>query len=70
MLDDVRVPVSNTIGTIGRGFQQQMSQFVMERMFGAYSIPATAKQALDRTKAYALQRPVFGKPLSANQYLA
>ena len=28
--DDCRVPVSNTIGQIGRGFQQQMSQFVVE----------------------------------------
>lgn len=68
--DDVRVPVSNTIGAIGRGFQQQMSQFVMERMFGAYGIPAGVSRALQRTKEYALQRRVFGKPLTANQYLA
>jgi citronellyl-CoA dehydrogenase len=69
-LDDVRVPVANTIGEIGRGFQQQMSQFVIERMFGAYGIPTAAKVALDRTKDYALQRHIFGKPLAANQYLA
>ena len=34
--DDVRVPVRNTIGEIGRGFQQQMAQFVIERIFAAY----------------------------------
>lgn len=30
--DDVRVPVSNTIGDANRGFQQQMNQFQDERM--------------------------------------
>ncbi|MFD6196509.1 acyl-CoA dehydrogenase family protein [Mycobacteriaceae bacterium NPDC060252] len=68
--DDVRVPVSNTIGEVGRGFQQQMSQFVMERMFGAYGIPASVNRALQRTKEYALARHVFGKPLTKNQHLA
>ena len=29
---DVRVPVANTIGEIGRGFQQQMVQFQAERL--------------------------------------
>ena len=69
-LDGVRVPVSNTIGDIGRGFQQQMSQFVVERMFGSYSVPATCQLALDRTKEYACERHAFGRPLAANQYLA
>ncbi len=35
-LVDVRVPVANTIGEIGRGFQQQMAQFQNERMIAAY----------------------------------
>ena len=34
---DMRVPVSNTIGQIGRGFQQQMVQFQDERMIGTYT---------------------------------
>ncbi|CAM3861259.1 acyl-CoA dehydrogenase family protein [Smaragdicoccus niigatensis] len=68
--DDVRVPVSNTIGEIGRGFQQQMSQFVMERMFGAYGAPTSCTRQLQRTKEYALQRHIFGKPIAANQFLA
>ena len=33
---DVRVPVSNTIGEIGRGFQQQMVQFQAERLITVY----------------------------------
>jgi citronellyl-CoA dehydrogenase len=67
---DVHVPVSNTIGTIGRGFQQQMAQFVVERMFSAYGVPASCRRALERTRDYLKQREVFGKPLMANQYIA
>ncbi|WP_069166892.1 acyl-CoA dehydrogenase family protein [Nocardia altamirensis] len=67
--EDVRVPVRNTIGEIGRGFQQQMSQFVMERMFAAYSAPISCALQLEMTRDYAKQRKVFGQPLTANQYL-
>ena len=70
VFDDMRVPVSNTIGVIGRGFQQQMSQFVIERMFAAYGQPASARRALERTRDYLKQREAFGQPLMANQYLA
>ncbi|WP_248489890.1 acyl-CoA dehydrogenase family protein [Tsukamurella sp. PLM1] len=69
-LEGVRVPVRNTIGETGRGFQQQMSQFVMERMFGSYNIPIAAQRALDRTRDYARGRRMFGHAQSANQYLA
>jgi citronellyl-CoA dehydrogenase len=67
---DLRVPVSNTIGEIGRGFQQQMSQFVVERMYAAYGTVGSARRALDRTRDYLRSRNAFGKPLMANQYLA
>src|SRR3954469_13038372 len=67
--DDMRVPVSNTIGHIGRGFQQQMAQFVVERMFAAYGAPASLQGALTRTAQYLKQRTAFGQPLLANQYL-
>ncbi len=69
VLDDVRVPVSNTIGEAGRGFQQQMSQFQDERMIGAYMAVAGARRAIDRTIDYLRMREVFGKPLLANQHL-
>ena len=38
VFEDLRVPVSNTIGEIGRGFQQQMAQFQNERMIAAYQM--------------------------------
>ncbi|MGI9195937.1 MAG: acyl-CoA dehydrogenase family protein [Candidatus Nanopelagicales bacterium] len=69
VLDDVRVPVSNTIGEPGMGFQQQMAQFQDERLVGAYIALAGARRALDRTKEYLQQRVAFGKPLLANQHL-
>ena len=63
VLDQVRVPVSNTIGEPDRGFQQQMAQFQDERLVGAYIAVAGARRALDRTKEYLQQRVAFGKPL-------
>ena len=69
VFDGVRVPVSNTIGEIGRGFQQQMAQFTDERLIGAYMSVASMRKALDLTKQYLQEREAFGKPLLANQYL-
>ncbi len=69
VFEDVRVPVSNTIGEVGRGFQQQMMQFQDERLVGSYLAAMGAKRALERTKEYLHQRHAFGKPLIANQYL-
>ena len=69
VLDEVRVPVSNTIGEPGRGFQQQMAQFQDERMIGAYMAASGARRAIDRTIDYLRQREAFGKPLLANQHL-
>ena len=64
---DVRVPVSNTIGQIGRGFQQQMNQFQNERMIAAYQMIGAVELALERTVAYLKERVAFGAPLLANQ---
>jgi citronellyl-CoA dehydrogenase len=66
---DCRVPVSNTIGEIGRGFQQQMGQFVVERMWGAYTAVGACLGALEKTREYVRQRRAFGAPLAANQYI-
>lgn len=65
--DDVRVPVSNTIGEPGRGFQQQMAQFQNERMIAAYQMIGAVELALERTVAYLRERQAFGAPLLANQ---
>ena len=67
---DVRVPAGNTIGEVGRGFQQQMAQFQNERMSAAYGGVGRMEQALTRTAAYLKTRSVFGEPLIDRQYVA
>lgn len=68
-LQDVRVPVANTIGEVGKGFQQQMAQFVVERMWVSYGTASACQLALDRTREYLSQREVFGKRLLDHQYV-
>lgn len=66
---DARVPVANTIGTVGRGFQQQMAQFQNERMIATYSAVGAMDEALRRTAEYLRQRQAFGQPLLSRQYI-
>ncbi|MDG2334535.1 MAG: acyl-CoA dehydrogenase family protein [Myxococcota bacterium] len=65
--DSVRVPVSHTIGEIGRGFQQQMMQFQDERLVACVSSVAAAKDVWEATRKWAEERVLFGKPLSKMQ---
>ncbi len=67
--DDCRVPVANTIGQVGKGFQQQMAQFVVERMWGAYSVVGACERAIERTAEFLTERHVFGEPLLSKQYI-
>ncbi|MDP3971823.1 MAG: acyl-CoA dehydrogenase family protein [Candidatus Nanopelagicales bacterium] len=69
VFDDVRVPVTNTIGHEGRGFQQQMAQFQDERLIASYMVSSGIKRALTRTKEYLKIRHAFGEPLIHNQYI-
>jgi len=65
--ENVRVPVSNTIGDIGRGFQQQMMQFQDERLVAVVSVNASTEHLWERTKQWCQERIVFKKPLSKHQ---
>jgi citronellyl-CoA dehydrogenase len=65
--EDVRVPVSNTIGEIGRGFQQQMMQFQDERLVACVSCVAGSLELWELTKRWCQERVLFGKPLSKMQ---
>jgi len=65
--DDVRVPISNTIGDPNRGFQQQMNQFQDERMVVVVTAPVTARRLWDETLRHCQQRMLFGKPLAKMQ---
>jgi len=61
--EDVRVPVTNTIGDIGRGFQQQMMQFQDERLVACVSTYASSFGLWEETRKWCEERRVFGKPL-------
>jgi citronellyl-CoA dehydrogenase len=68
-LVDCRVPVANTVGEEGRGFQQQMAQFQPERLIASFMAVGQCSWALDETIAYVNSRTAFGQPLSANQHI-
>ncbi|MDH3685126.1 MAG: acyl-CoA dehydrogenase family protein [Myxococcales bacterium] len=65
--EDVRVPVANTIGEIGRGFQQQMMQFQDERLVACVSTIASSAQLWEETRRWCEERHLFGKPLAKMQ---
>ena len=65
--EDVRVPIANTIGDPGRGFQQQMMQFQDERLIACISSNAGAQALWEATRRYCEQRIVFKRPLSKMQ---
>jgi citronellyl-CoA dehydrogenase len=65
--EDVRVPVSNTIGEVGRGFHQQMMQFQDERLVACISSNSASLGLWETTRAHCEQRVLFGKPLSKMQ---
>ena len=65
--EDVRVPVSNTIGDPSRGFQQQMNQFQDERMVPVVMGPVVSRHLWEATLKHAQERVLFGKPLSKMQ---
>ena len=62
--DDMRVPVSNLLGTEeGQGFVQLMQQLPEERMFIAMNALGSMERAVEETIAYTRDRKVFDKPL-------
>jgi citronellyl-CoA dehydrogenase len=65
--DGVRVPVANTIGQIGRGFQQQMVQFQDERLVGCVTTIAAIAYLWEETRRWCDQRVLFGRALSKMQ---
>ena len=64
---NVRVPVSNTIGAVGAGFQQQMKQFQDERLVACIQMISGSVLLWQETKDWTQNRVLFGKPLSKMQ---
>jgi long-chain-acyl-CoA dehydrogenase len=65
--DGVRVPASNVLGAVGRGFVHLMERLPRERLSIAVQAVASARAAIGWTLAYTLERRAFGKPIAAFQ---
>jgi acyl-CoA dehydrogenase len=63
ILDDVRVPEENLVGTRGAGFLQQMQFFDETRTGVAAQGVGIAKGAAERALEYAQEREQFGRPI-------
>jgi len=64
ILDDVRVPEENLVGTEGGGFLQLMQFFDETRTMVAAQGVGIARGATDRALEYAQERKQFGRPIS------
>ncbi|MFB6178708.1 MAG: acyl-CoA dehydrogenase family protein [Halorientalis sp.] len=67
ILDDVRVPEENLVGTRGMGFLQQMQFFDETRTQVAAQGVGIAKGAAERALEYAQEREQFGRPIAEFQ---
>lgn len=67
LLEDVRVPATAVLGPVGGGLAIAQTFTHENRIRQAASSCGAAKFCIDRAVAYARDRIVFGKPLSANQ---
>ena len=61
---DLRVPVTNVLGTEGGGFAMLMTQLAQERLIQAIRAVASAEAALRWTLDYVAQRQMFGQTLA------
>jgi alkylation response protein AidB-like acyl-CoA dehydrogenase len=66
--DNVRVPSTNVIGEVDRGFIHMMERLVQERVGAAVSNIAHARQILDETLAYVKERKAFGQAVGSFQH--
>jgi long-chain-acyl-CoA dehydrogenase len=66
--DDVRVPLTNLLGTVeGQGFKQLMQQLPQERLIVAVGSVAVMESAVADTLRYTKQREAFGRQVFAFQ---
>ena len=66
--ENVRVPASNVIGEVDRGFIHMMERLVQERLGAAVSNLAHARQILVETIEYVKERKAFGQPVGSFQH--
>src|SRR5699024_7461581 len=70
MLDNVKVPHENLLGTKGKGFYQIMWQLQGERLNGAASSIGMAQYTYELALEYAQTRMAFEQPVSNFQVIS
>lgn len=63
VLDDVRVPATNVLGTVGGGITNMMRNLEIERLTLAAMSVGIADRCMDIMLRYAADRRTFGKPI-------
>jgi alkylation response protein AidB-like acyl-CoA dehydrogenase len=66
---DVRVPESAVLGSVGKGFYHIMWELQGERLIGAAGSVAGAQHVFDKTLAYAKERQAFGRAIGHFQVI-
>jgi isovaleryl-CoA dehydrogenase len=64
VLDEVRVPAANVLGTVGGGITNMMRNLEIERLTLAAMSCGIADRCLDIMLRYAADRKTFGKPIA------
>lgn len=70
IFDNARVPESQLLGQVGRGFSQMMHSLDFVRLLTAAHALGIAQAAYDEAVAYAKTRETFGQPLHRHQAIA
>ncbi len=65
--DNVEVPAENLIGEEGNGFRYILSGMNAERILIAAECIGDAKWFIERSRSYANERHLFGRPIGQNQ---
>jgi acyl-CoA dehydrogenase len=65
--DDLEVPAENLIGEEGMGFRYLLDGLNAERILIAAECIGDARWFIDRSRRYACERIVFGRPIGQNQ---
>jgi alkylation response protein AidB-like acyl-CoA dehydrogenase len=67
LLEEVRVPRSNLVGDVNRGFYVLMSHLNGERTLAGGQCLGLARSALEDAKGFACRRVQFGEPIGQKQ---
>ncbi len=65
--DNVEIPAENLIGEEGKGFRYILSGMNAERILIAAECIGDAKWFIERSRAYASERQLFGRPIGQNK---